>query len=382
MARKRFVSPKFYTHAELYDAEVSSGLPLRIGYQGLWGQADRRGLFAWKPRELKLQILPFDPVDFGAVLDALERFGFVRSYMAGGKRYGYIASLKYHQSFHRDEKPDPTIPDPPPGAFDDPPSVSDDLDTAPAPLEHGAGTVLAPPQHGACSTVAVAVAVTGTTTTPVARTTGVLAPCEPDAPVVDPAPGLTLHTTEPPAVAALAPPTDEPPVPLAEIYLPRYRELCGAAMPYERAALDALLAGSPLPDVVFGAIDAVVTGQHPIRSDKGVAADMRHVLMAVCESAVKFFANGKAFDIRLFNGCVRSVVNRKPEPTPADERAAEAELRKAAPHLQIESPRTPEEQAAAKRRVNASMRKFYLEAGNTAKAAQYVDPPEPTEDAA
>ena len=196
MARKRFVSPKFFCHGALYDAEVSSGLPLRLGYESLWCQADRRGLFAWRPRELKLHCLPYDPCDFAEVLDALERFGFIRSYVVGGKRYGFIPTLKDHQSFHSAEKADPTIPIPPLGFDHDvatappehsadpvlsttpaPPEHSADpvLNTTPAPPEHGADPVQAPPQPEACSTVAVAVAVTATGSTTTAGTVGAVA---------------------------------------------------------------------------------------------------------------------------------------------------------------------------------------------------------------
>ena len=63
MGRKRFVSPEFFKHPELFDAEVSSGLPLRLAFAGLWCQCDRRGVFAWSARALKTDILPHDDVD-------------------------------------------------------------------------------------------------------------------------------------------------------------------------------------------------------------------------------------------------------------------------------------------------------------------------------
>ena len=56
MARRRLISPEFFTHSDLYDAEARHGLPLRLAYAGLWTVCDRRGLFRWRPRELKLAI--------------------------------------------------------------------------------------------------------------------------------------------------------------------------------------------------------------------------------------------------------------------------------------------------------------------------------------
>jgi hypothetical protein len=112
MARKRLISPEFFTHGALYDAEHASGLPLRIAFAGLWTASDRRGLFHWKPRELKLSILPYDAVDFEQVLTALERAGFVQRYSVDGKEFGRIPSFERWQTFHKHEKasdiPEPT----------------------------------------------------------------------------------------------------------------------------------------------------------------------------------------------------------------------------------------------------------------------------------
>lgn len=112
MARKRLVAPEFFTHGELYDAEASSGLPLRLAFAGLWTASDRRGVFAWQPRVLKLAILPYDPVDFNAVLAALERAGFIERYVVDGKEYGSIPSFAKWQTFHPHEKAS-KLPGPP-----------------------------------------------------------------------------------------------------------------------------------------------------------------------------------------------------------------------------------------------------------------------------
>ena len=71
VARIRTIKPEFFRHAGLFDLEQETGLPLRVAFAGLWTAADREGRFAWKPRELKLDCLPFDLVDFSRVLDAL-----------------------------------------------------------------------------------------------------------------------------------------------------------------------------------------------------------------------------------------------------------------------------------------------------------------------
>ena len=112
MARKRLISPEFFMHAGLFDAEEASGLPLRLAFAGIWCQTDRRGVFRWRPRELKLAVLPYDDVDFERVLAALADHDFVRPYSVDGRRYGFIPSFERWQTFHRNERQsdDPAAP--------------------------------------------------------------------------------------------------------------------------------------------------------------------------------------------------------------------------------------------------------------------------------
>lgn len=114
MARVRNIKPDFFRHGEIFDAEIKSGLPLRLAWIGLWCQADVAGRFRWKPRELKLEILPYDDVDFSKVLSALAEGGFVSPYSVDGKDYGVIPNFAKHQKFSSGERDDgPKYPDPP-----------------------------------------------------------------------------------------------------------------------------------------------------------------------------------------------------------------------------------------------------------------------------
>ncbi|HEX7122879.1 MAG TPA: hypothetical protein VF178_10955 [Gemmatimonadaceae bacterium] len=143
MARQRFVKPDVFQHEELHRAETVSGLPIIRAYIGLWTQCDRRGCFVWKPATLKLNILPFDAVDFGAVLSVLEEHGFIVRYSVAGKDFGWVPTLPLHQTFHKNEKPNPLIPDPP---------------------EHLRSTVQARCQHSACTPVVTTALTTALTT--------------------------------------------------------------------------------------------------------------------------------------------------------------------------------------------------------------------------
>lgn len=77
--------------------DVRSGLPCRIAFAGLWTVADREGRFKWAPRELKLDCLPHDPVEFVDVLDVLSRSGFIQHYQVNGRCYGVIPGFLEHQ---------------------------------------------------------------------------------------------------------------------------------------------------------------------------------------------------------------------------------------------------------------------------------------------
>lgn len=108
--RIRTIKPEFFKHEELFDAEIYSGLPLRLAYIGLWCAADRDGRFKWRPRQLGADILPYDPADFSRVLDALLTRGFLVKYRVGDEWFGAIPSWKKHQ-FVNNRESTSTIPD-------------------------------------------------------------------------------------------------------------------------------------------------------------------------------------------------------------------------------------------------------------------------------
>jgi hypothetical protein len=122
--RIRSIKPEFFQHAELFDAERVSGLPLRVAFAGLWTQSDREGRFEWRSRQLKLNVLPYDELDFDQVLEVLAETGFVVRYEVDGKAYGYIPSWLKHQCPNVRE-PVGTIPAP----------CGNSTDTVPVPWE-------------------------------------------------------------------------------------------------------------------------------------------------------------------------------------------------------------------------------------------------------
>ena len=103
MARIRSIKPEFFRHEGLFEAERETGLPLRVAFAGLWTAADREGRFQWKPRQLKLDALPYDDVDFSRVLDALMTGGHIVKYTVDGVAYGCIPSWSAHQVINNRE---------------------------------------------------------------------------------------------------------------------------------------------------------------------------------------------------------------------------------------------------------------------------------------
>jgi hypothetical protein len=123
MARIRTVKPELFRHEELFEAEIDTGLPLRLSFIALFTACDREGRFKWRPRQLKLDCLPYDEIDFSRVLDALLTCGFIVQYEVDGVIYGCIPSFTTHQIINNRESE--SIFPPPPSFNSIPAEVSD-----------------------------------------------------------------------------------------------------------------------------------------------------------------------------------------------------------------------------------------------------------------
>jgi hypothetical protein len=97
MARIRTVKPELFRHEELFELEQNTGLPIRISFIALFTVCDREGRFKWRPRQLKLDCLPYDEVDFLKVLETLMLKGFINKYEVDGEFYGLIPTFTSHQ---------------------------------------------------------------------------------------------------------------------------------------------------------------------------------------------------------------------------------------------------------------------------------------------
>jgi hypothetical protein len=98
MARIRTIKPEFFRHEELQDIEIANpGKYVMLVFAGLWGHCDSKGRFEYRPRQLKLDILPFLSFDMSETLQILCNSRLVERYEVAGKEYGFIPSFEKHQ---------------------------------------------------------------------------------------------------------------------------------------------------------------------------------------------------------------------------------------------------------------------------------------------
>ena len=109
--RIRTIKPEYFVHEGLFDLERETGFPIRVAFAGLWCAADRRGRFKDEPRKLKVQILPYDDVDFSRVLDALSTRGFIVKHACSEGSFYVIPSFEKHQVINNRER-ESELPDP------------------------------------------------------------------------------------------------------------------------------------------------------------------------------------------------------------------------------------------------------------------------------
>lgn len=104
MARIRTVKPELFRHEGLFELERDTGLPVRIAFIGLFTAADRDGCFKWRPRELQLDVMPYEQIDFSRVLDALGTRGFLVKYRVDDAWFGLIPTFRKHQVINNRER--------------------------------------------------------------------------------------------------------------------------------------------------------------------------------------------------------------------------------------------------------------------------------------
>lgn len=103
MARIRSVHPGQWTD----EAFVSVSPLARLVAIGLRNEADDGGVFAWRPLQIRMRLLPADSCDIDELLAELERVDLIKRYEVEGKAFGAIRNF---QVFQRPQKPTETHP--------------------------------------------------------------------------------------------------------------------------------------------------------------------------------------------------------------------------------------------------------------------------------
>lgn len=100
MARTRNIKPGFFTHEGMAE-NCALG---RLLFLGLTTIADFKGEIEWRPKRIKVQLLPYDDCDIDSLAINLDKSGFVRFYSDGVKTYLKIVNFAKHQNPHKNER--------------------------------------------------------------------------------------------------------------------------------------------------------------------------------------------------------------------------------------------------------------------------------------
>jgi hypothetical protein len=149
MSHIRSIKPEYFVHEGVNEMSIAARLML----PGIWTCCDKHGRFEWKPKTLKLKILPFDDVNFESLMLEAVTGGFITRYEVGGQKYGLCMNWAKHQGIGTREKDSKfEYPAPPPITDPTPPSGNTPAPPiAPAQTLHSADTVQAQGTHSVVS---------------------------------------------------------------------------------------------------------------------------------------------------------------------------------------------------------------------------------------
>jgi len=100
MPRSRNIKPAFFTNDDLADCDPLA----RLLFIGLWCIADSEGRLKDKPRQIKVQILPYDDCNTDLLLINLEQSGFIQRYTVQGQPLIQVVNFTMHQNPHKNER--------------------------------------------------------------------------------------------------------------------------------------------------------------------------------------------------------------------------------------------------------------------------------------
>ncbi len=115
MSRDRTLPSDFWT----WEAVIDCSMTARLLFLGLWNFADDHGVQPLRPRTIRMQVFPGDPIDENAVralIDELVARGLVRTFTVEGQEYLSVIHWEQIQRVSRRARhrypPDPAKPVP------------------------------------------------------------------------------------------------------------------------------------------------------------------------------------------------------------------------------------------------------------------------------
>ena len=100
MARARNIKPGFFQNEELAELEPID----RLAFIALWTVCDYKGCLEYRPKRLKIQLLPYDDIDIEKTVVRLEKAGFVQVYKIDNESFIKIINFEKHQNPHKNER--------------------------------------------------------------------------------------------------------------------------------------------------------------------------------------------------------------------------------------------------------------------------------------
>lgn len=100
MARARNIKPSFFNNDELAELEPLA----RLLFIGMWTIADFKGCFEYKPKRVKVQLLPYDDCDIESLAINLDKSRFISIYSVQGQLYVKVLNFDKHQNPHKNER--------------------------------------------------------------------------------------------------------------------------------------------------------------------------------------------------------------------------------------------------------------------------------------
>lgn len=97
--RARNIKPGFFANEDLAEIDPMG----RLLFIGLWMLADREGRLEDRPKRLKGTIFPYDNCDIDALLNDLQKYGFILRYEVDGMKCIQIVNFTKHQNPHPKE---------------------------------------------------------------------------------------------------------------------------------------------------------------------------------------------------------------------------------------------------------------------------------------